>query len=269
MMSPHAPDCDFPAEWLVAWRDRQLQGAPAELAETHVATCAICRRRLREMDDVDHLLREATPLDGHPALRQRIRERVEDAPAPGDARIAPLLRARLAAASLSLLLLAAVLVGLLLPGPLAEGGSTLTRWLTSDRTLGRVLPGSRDARRIVPPTGAVTPTGLPFGLGLAQETETERIYRNDAGLALSLTNTPADGSGAIALPDTPGASEIVGVAGRDVLVLFGQTRETVAAASWQEDEQLRVLFVLLPSGGLGLDDTLAIVEALMRAEQGE
>jgi hypothetical protein len=236
----HLPECDFPSEWLVAWRDRQLQGAPAELAETHVATCAVCRCRLREMDDVDHLLRESTLLDDRPELRRRIRERVEGAPAPGDTRIAPLLRARLAATIL--LLVAAVLAGLLLPGPLADGGSTLTRWLSSRHLIGRVLSRDHeDGQRIAPPTGAVSPTALPFRLGLVQETETGCTYRNDTGLALSLTVTPAARTGSIALQDVPGTSEIVGVAGRDALVL-------------------------LPSGGLGLDDTLAIVKALMYVE---
>ena len=75
-----AGTCGFPREWLVALRDGELQAAQLEIAELHLRACPDCRRWMTEMDEVDRLLRQASPYRDNPLARAEIKARVATAP---------------------------------------------------------------------------------------------------------------------------------------------------------------------------------------------
>jgi hypothetical protein len=78
------------------------------------------------------------------------------------------------------------------------------------------------------------------------------------------------GSSTITLPDDPEHSQIVGVAGRDVLLLFGQTRDDVAALYWTDGAVRYQTFVVnAPPGGFRLDAALRVAAALMAVDWSE
>lgn len=260
--------CQFPIERLVAWRDGVLRGAPLEITEAHIALCPDCSAWLCEMDMMDEMLRSATPLRDDPERRSRIKKRVDLLPPPSAPRVRLLYRARLA--TVTLLVLAVITTTLIIPGPLAESGSSLTRWLSTDRTLGWVRDedAADRATAIVAPDIAGTPTSLPFGLSLVEnkslnDTSTQRTWTGDDGLAIAVIEDRG-GDASIQLQADPTRSQIYDVLGKDVLVLYGLTPADVASVSWEEDDALIMMLVLTPPrDGLTPDEALLIVAALI------
>jgi hypothetical protein len=77
----------------------------------------------------------------------------------------------------------------------------------------------------------------------------------------------SSGNSSITLPDDPEHSQIVGVAGRVVLVLFGQTRDDVTALYWTDGAvRYQTLVVNAPPGGFRLDAALRVAAALMAVD---
>jgi hypothetical protein len=182
---------------------------------------------------------------------------------------------RLVAATLALVCL--LTAGLALIDAPAEGGSSFTRWFSSDRSPKRRLPEQHAVGTpVYAPTGTVGAATLPLGLapvagqvvGGAPGTS-EQVYRNAEGLAITVVYDRT-GRGQISLAEDPTSSQIVAIDGREVLVMFDPPPAGVAAASWVEGDALVTMFVLQsPPGGLSLDAALRIVAALLRTEPAE
>jgi hypothetical protein len=182
---------------------------------------------------------------------------------------------RLVAATLALVCLLAA--GLALIDAPAEGGSVFTRWFSSERSPKRRLPEQHvTGTPLYAPAGTVGAATLPMGLapvagqvvGGASGTS-EQVYRSAEGLAITVV-FDRTGRGQISLAEDPMSSQIVGIDGREVLVMFGPSTASVSAASWVEGDALVTMFVLqAPPGGLSLDAALRIVAALLRTEPAE
>jgi hypothetical protein len=166
----------------------------------------------------------------------------------------------------SLALLSLLVVGLWRE-PLADGGSSFTRWFEATGS-------TRQPNGGVPvsaPASASPVIELPLGLavelhGIDDSQPNIRHLRNAEGLVLRL-DIDRSGGGFITLPDDPEHSEIVGVAGRDVLVLFGETRDDVAALYWTDAAvRYQVLVASAPPGGFRLAAALRVAAALMAVD---
>lgn len=260
--------CQFPRERLVAYRDGDLRAARLEIVQAHLAACEECRRWLGELEGVEQLLRDATPRHDDPAARARVRTGIEHLPPPRQRRASVIARGRVFA--LAMLVVVAVLGVGVWRDPLVEGGSSFTRWLHSTNSVRQPSGGVR----VEAPASASPIAQLPFGLALAPGGSDDgqlrtRYLRATDGLALKLV-IDRSGGGVITLPDDPEHSQIVGVAGRDVLVLFGQTRDDVAALFWTDGAVRYQTFVVnAPPGGFRLDAALRVAAALMAVDWSE
>jgi len=268
--------CAYPRERLLAWRDGVLHGAQREVTELHLATCASCRAWLDVMDDVDRILRDAPdPSDDRP-LRERIKQQASTLlPANTVHPSGDLRRRALAATALVTILIAFIAI----PGAL-EGGSSFTRLLRSeptDQSAERDIPGGT-ALAVPDLTAGAGATVLPFGLvqvgtTYVNDTSTTRSFRRDDGLALSVTASRMEGN-TLFLSDQPAgsSSRIVGVNGRDVLLLFGSSRRVtgeVIGFAWVDGEtQILSYVVEQPEGGLTVDATIDVAGVLMALDWG-
>jgi hypothetical protein len=260
--------CQFPRERLVAYRDGDLRAARLEIVQAHLAACEECRRWLGELDGVEQLLRDATPRHDDPAARARVRTGIEHLPPPRQRRASAIARGRVFA--LATLALAALLGLSFWREPLVDGGSSFTHWLRSTNSVRQPSGGAR----VEAPASASPIARLPFDLELDLPGTDEGRYsawnlHNADGLILQL-EIDRTGSGFITLPDDPEHSQIVGVAGRDVLVLFGQTRDDVTALYWTDGAVRYQTFVVnAPPGGFRLDAALRVAAALMAVDWSE
>jgi anti-sigma factor RsiW len=260
-----ATTCEFPRERLVAYRDGDLRAARLEIVQAHLAACAECRRWLDELDTVTRLLHEQTPRFDDPAARARLKTGIEQLPPPRQRRASVIARGRVFA--LALLALVALLGLSFWREPLADGGSSFTHWFRSSSSPRRPVGGDR----ISAPGLASPVAGLPYGLALepAETVDgqpTVRRLHNAAGLALRL-DIDRSGGGYITLPDDPEHSQIVGVAGHDVLVLYGLAGDDVAAMYWTDGAvRYQMIVISAPPGGFRLDAALRVAAALMAVD---
>jgi hypothetical protein len=197
-----------------------------------------------------------------------VRTGIEQLPPPRQRRAAVIARGRVFA--LATLALVALLGLSFWREPLVDGGSSFTRWLRSTNSVRQPSGGARlDA-----PDAASPIAQLPFGLVLDSPTLDGRQHlvwtlHNVGGLGLQFEFDRSE-SGYITLPDDPEHSQIVGVAGRDVLVLFGQTRDDVTALYWTDGAvRYQTLVVSAPPGGFRLDAALRVAAALMAVDWSE
>lgn len=259
--------CRFPRERLVAYHDGDLRAAQLEIVEAHLAACPDCRAWLAAHARVVQTLRAATPRHDDAAARALVKTGVEHLPPPSLPRASFAERSRVLT-----LLLVATLLGLGALGasvwrePLADGGSSFTRWLVRggvSRQLGRGTP-------IVAPSATTPVADLSNGLelepgGTDSAQASTRFIDGADGLALQLT-IDRTGGGVISVPDDQGHSQIVGVNGRDVLVLYG-LRSDVVGLYWTDGGvRFEALVVTAPPGGLGLDAALRVAAALMAVD---
>lgn len=122
------------------------------------------------------------------------------------------------------------------------------------------------------PFPAVEPEQLPIGLVKAERStpaadRLELLYRNAAGTALLLAESPAD----VTAPPTVPASEFgqarVQVGDAAVLALNDPRPEAVAGALWdRRGVRFELLVIAAPPAGFSVADTARIVEALAAAQ---
>lgn len=135
--------CEKAARMMSARLDGQLDDAKVARLEDHLATCSACRDEWRRMQALDHLLSSAPMMQAPVRLRAQVamrisrREHARRAIIGGTALV-------LGAATLSLLLLAPVVIGLLdnlgIASALLIGGpETVAQLLTLVNALGRML----------------------------------------------------------------------------------------------------------------------------------
>lgn len=259
-------------EELIAYQDGDLEPARQAAVEAHVRECLACRRRLSMSEDIGRLIREHSALVDDAAGRAEVMTRVRMGAAArtppvglgGSRRWQPLAAA---------LLVAFLALGALGRAQVVDGGSSLTRWLRAETTSGRVTPSDRMRETpLAVPTGMTAAPSLPLGLALvdggrAADGFVERYYRNAEGLAISVSEDRA-GTSWVTAPKDADEGEIVGIGGRDVLFIYGMTRDRVMALSWVDSDTFYVVSVLdQPPSGFGLDSARELVAALMAQDR--
>ena len=66
--------CDWCEEVLQPYLDRELTDEEREEAETHLASCKLCRKRYHFEEGLRRLVRQAVVEPMEPALKQRLSE---------------------------------------------------------------------------------------------------------------------------------------------------------------------------------------------------
>lgn len=256
---------------LFAFRDGVLSDVRQREIGEHLKHCLPCLRQLRGSDEIGRLLRATIPLVDDPLGRARLKARLRanTEPAPTCAIPNWTISYRLLAASLAVL----VILGssLIWSGEL-QGGSSFTRWWRDD-TLNQVIPASRVQQTpATAPHSVIAPPSLPFDLALTEGGRVntagygEHFYRNDTGLAVRVAVDPP-GVGWLPTSDVDDRQDLIGVDGRDLVIMYGVDQDDVLSLFWIEDGSLHTLSVVeSPPGGLPRDDALTIVAALMDIE---
>lgn len=260
-------------EELVAYADGEATDDRRLRAEAHLAGCAPCRARVAESVEVARLLRRRYPLVRDPAAWGAFSARLTAA----ERRRGWAPRAALAAAALALLLVTAFSFA---DQPATLVPDRVTR-LAMDGVR-RVVPGKDEpvpVRRIAasvpgvgaPPFRAVVPSRLPLGLVQVERStpavdRLELLYRNDAGLAVLLAESPADGAPP-AVPSGLAGFVTVSVGGTDVLVISDPRPQAVAGMLWnRRGVRFELLVTEAPGGGLLMADAERLVEVLTAAQ---
>lgn len=278
--------CSVRSEELVAYLDGYLAGGRRELVDAHARVCPSCRERIAMFREVDQLVREAVgPPRDDPVARARLRARLAAEARPrGHPRLLPRVpRGLLPRASPWVTVPLAALLLALLVLPL----SSRAGWPLGDV----VHVGPFRSERAAPTDGApvvlrgvatpqvpslepgfrsVEPASLPQGLARAERSvpaagRVELAYRSPTGLALHLAEVPAAGASVKVAPSPGQGTAVVG----DTAVFWlGDPRPgTVSALFWERGGVFFELLVIESSaGGLPLADALAIVEAVVAAQ---
>jgi hypothetical protein len=269
------PACDLPGEDLVAYSDDELEAPQRALVAAHLQGCPTCRRRLAAFQQVDRLLRAASPPLDDPAGRAALVARLER---EAGRRARPPRHRQLLAAALVLLAVIAI-SGLVATGTQA-GWTHVFRVPASPvpATLpaGQAPPGTRITGVRPAPPGAgpatfhtVEPASLPLGLALAERStpnpeRRELLYRNPDGLALLLVQVPARGP--LYRPEDREHVTIVG--DTEVVWLHDPCPGTVSGLLWIRRGVFFDLLVLTaPPGGVSLNEARQIVAALIEAQE--
>lgn len=264
--------CGLPREWLLALRDGDLRGAQLEVAEAHVRACPTCRRWMIAMDEVDRLLRDATPYRDDPLARARIKARVAEGVEPPGLMRSASLRAPWARTLAASALLALALFMLPVWGAaLIDTSSGIAGWLRTELAPSSAAnPSARDTPVVaptLPDSVPLLPLGLvPVGTPVAGDAVIEQFYRAPDGLALVYISD-CSGTASISLPLDANLAAIASVAGTPVMVQYGPGRDHVIALFWAGDTRSSAVLVQAQPAGL-LDDAAAlkIAAALMAAE---
>jgi hypothetical protein len=263
-----ATPCDFPAALLLSYRAGELRAAQLEIVDTHLRACNTCRAWLTDLDDVQRAIRAGVRVADDPLGRARLKDRIAMLPPPRPPELAMLRHRHLLLVVIALA--AALGLGGVWSSGAIVGGSSFSAWWRDREPIGGNVP----SERVGPTAGASAPVqpleapSLPLGLariagGRSEAELIEQRFQNADGLVISVT---ADRSGRSWLSPAGNEDdhEIVGLDGRDVLVVYGASRDRVAALSWVAGDTLYLMFVEAePPGGLHLADGLAIVRALM------
>lgn len=266
------PGCGLPREWLIGMRDGDLHAAQLELAETHLRACPHCRRWMAQMDEIDRLLRDATPYRDNPIARAQVKARVAVVPERSrlfgsSARGGTQLRLLTGGLAVLAVLLLAAVPG---RGPITAAGSGLADWIREEPV--RLPPASQPGTPVVAPAGVSGAIELPLGLAQAGDTATgdtfiQRYYRSDSGLAISYS-ADCSGTNYLTEPRDPGLSETVGVNGVPVRVDYGLKRGSVIALYWARGDTLHEILILEDTTPpLSLKSAQLLVTALLDRDE--
>lgn len=273
--------CRLQPEELIAYQDGTLPAGRREIVEAHLTACPHCQERLaayREVDDI--IQRHAIPVedfepwraDLHARLRREVVRR--QGPSRWLKRMVPPRRPAVARFLVVLLVLLAVLP------PATQAGFPLGHFvrfaeveikqrlpLDEQRPVRHVAPS--DPSGVQPSFGFVAPAELPLGLVRVEQStpsadRVEALYRNEAGVAILLTELPA-ATGMVTLEAI--GTDLATVRGVDVLIVRDPRPDAVAALTWERDGVFfDVMVIEAPSGahgGFKQTEALQVVEALM------
>jgi anti-sigma factor RsiW len=263
----------------VAWADGELRGARREYAEAHVQTCAACRQWLARFDETAQTLQRPAPsgaiLAGRVALKERLHREA----------VSP--RRRFPSRS-RFLALPPVAVGLalilaVLAWPLASvaddlfGDAIRIAKITFHEPYAEAtpitgvapsLPGVADV-----PFAAAEPEALPLGLtrterSISAPDQLEQSFADGAGLEILVVQLPAREGVVKVESGTP--HEVAVLRGTEVLWLPDPWPDSVGSLYWERGGVVfEVLALATPGGvdgGLKIGDALAVVEAIMAAQ---
>lgn len=282
-----ARPCRLQPEELVAYDDGTLSGGRREIVEAHLAACPHCQERMAAFHEVDRIiLANAISVDVPVQRRSELRTRLnrEANRRSGMSTYlqlaSPLQRPVVALGLVALLLLLTVVP------TVTEAGFPLGRFVRFAKVeLEQALP--RDAQdpirhvassvpdSLEPSFQAVAPAELPLGLVRVEQStpnpdRVELLYRNQAGVAILVTEIPA-ATGMVTLEST--GTDLSTVRDTDVLIVDDPRPEAVAALFWERDGVFfGVLVIEAPPGahgGLKRADALLVVEAMMEAQDAD
>lgn len=275
--------CRLQPEELIAYQDGTLAAGRREIVKVHLAACPHCQERLAAFREVDDIIqRHAIPLEAFDQMRAGLHERLRreavrrQGPSRWLKRMVPPRRPAVARLLVVLLVVLAVLpAATQAEFPLghfvrfAEVEIKQRLPLDEQRPVRHVAPS--DPSAVQPSFQPVAPAELPLGLVRVEQStpsadRVEALYRNEAGVAILLTEQPAE-AGMVTL-DAIG-TDLVTVRGTAVLVVRDTRPDAVAALVWERGETFFDLKVLeAPTGGNGgfkQADALQVVEALIEA----
>lgn len=244
-------------EELAVAGDRDLAGSDRARIGAHLASCAECRRRLAASEQASRLLHARYPTVQNPGAWETFAHRV----AAEERRRAPGPRLVPAAGLLALLLI--VFVGTVQIQRATFGGGEpepLRHVATTQPGLGPL------------PFAAVEPPRLPLGLVQVERStpaadRLELLYRNAAGLAVLLAETPIGAADGPDIATGPAGNATVSVRDATVLVLRDPRPSAVAGLLWdRRGVRFELLITESPPDGLVEADAARIVEALMAAQ---
>lgn len=253
---------------LIAYQDDDLNEDRRAEIDAHLLDCYECRERLWTSEEIGRILRaHIQPIDD-PAGREALKRRLAEMPLSQSPPTPPRRWRSLTATTLALL--AIVAVGLGWSTGVVESGSSFTRWWRDERSSAQVVPSDREVTTPVSAsTVRVGATDLPLGLfqvegGRTSETSVERFYRNVDGLAIRVA---IDENDAWVTPsDDSEDRKIVGIDGRDVLVVYGASHEELMGLFWVDGDALYSVFVLEQSSeGFRIEDAEVLIPALAGA----
>jgi hypothetical protein len=264
-------ECDVRDEDLVAYADDYLTGGRRELVEAHLQVrCPSCRRRLDDFRAVDEILLTTSPVVDMQRSQQELRRWLDAV----DTSKSPRRSLRLIGVVAALSLLSVIFW----PGAL-DADSLVGEFLHFGQVQVRRIPGMPaegvPVKHVATAQAELTltfpgiePTDLPNDLiqverSVPSADRLELLFRNQSGLAILLTQSPADGSTITVAPTSHGY--FVPIANTDVLVLPDPWPESVSAMIWEHDGVVFELLVTESWGGLPLADATAIVMALLNA----
>jgi anti-sigma factor RsiW len=276
--------CRIKPEELVAWQDGTLPTGRREIVEAHLTACPHCQERLASFREIDAFIqRHATPVEdfvqGRAALHDRLRRegsRKQDS--SRSLRLAaPLRRPVVVRLLVGLFVVLAVVpvatqAGFPLGSFVRFAEVEIKEWLPLDeqRPIRHVAPTDPTVSRTS--FSPVAPAQLPLGLMRVEQStpnadQVELLYRNDAGVAILVTELPAE-TGMVTLEET--GTDLASVRGIDVLIVRDPRPDAVAALIWERgDVYFDVRVIEAPTGGNGglkQADAFVIVEGLIEAQ---
>lgn len=280
-----ASPCRLQPGELIAYQDGSLPMGRREIVEAHLAACNHCQERMATFRDTDRIIQEYAviaklPEQSRAALRTRLQKEADSRAGRSEH-----LHLRFISLPQSLVarLLVALLVLLLALPPATQAGFPLGRFVhfaevevkerlpfEEQEVIRHVAPS--DSNISAPSFDTVAPAELPFGLVRVEQSvpdpkRLELLYRNDADVALLVTQLPAE-EGFLTLERE--GTEITVIDGTDVLILKDPRPDTVAALFWERDGVVfNVMVIEAPTGKYGgwkREDALRVVEALIEAQ---
>ena len=264
-------ECDVRDEDLVAYVDNYLTGGRRELVEAHLQVrCASCQGRLDDFRAVDEILLATAPVVDVQQSRQELRRWLDTIDTNQPPRRSLRQIAVVAALSLlSLIFWPRVLDAGSLVGDFIEFGEVQVRRIPGVPAEGVPVKGVATAPEGLTLTfRGLEPADLPIELVQVERSvpstdRLELLFRNQTGLAILLTQSPAS-QPAITIAPT-GSGYVVPIASTEVLVLPDPWPESVAAMFWENDGIVFELLVTESWGGLSLADATHIVTTLLSA----
>jgi hypothetical protein len=153
-----------------------------------------------------------------------------------------------------------------------EGGSSFTRWWSTDNAE-RVVPSDMiDQTPATAPTKVISSPSLPLNLALTEggtldaDGYGEWFYRNEEGLAVRVAADPP-GKGWLPVSGDDDRQEMLTFAGRELVIMYGRDYANVLSVFWIKQKSLHTLSVLeQPSDGLSRKEVLSIVAVLIEDE---
>lgn len=283
-MTRKAPDvanpCRLGSGELIAYQDGTLSAGRREIVEAHLTACRYCQDRLAAFDEVDRIIRDRAiavklPQQRRAALRTRLLQEAHN-----QARLSNRLKPMLPPQSLAVKFLVALLVLLAALPPATQAGFPLGRFVHfAEVEIREALPldAQKPIRHVAPTDPSITepsfdaiaPAELPLGLARVEQSapnpdRVELLFRNQAGVALLVTQLPAD-QGMVTLEPT--GTEVTQVQGTDVLIVRDPRPDAVAALTWEHDGVFfDVMVIEAPPGahgGFKQTEALQVVGALM------
>lgn len=244
-------------EDVVVYGDHDLDASRRARVEAHLRVCADCRERLAASDRISRILRSSLPVVGDPKAWQTFidRARSEDERRRAD-------RPRMAAWVGPLVLLLLLLASLWIQGAWQGGNEP-----TPLHHVATTQPGVD-----LLPFAATEPLRLPLGLtqverSIPSSDRLELLYRNEAGLAILLAESPTDAVGPPVVPEGVAGQVTVVIRDTTVLVLNDPRPPAVAGLLWnRRGLRFELLVTEAPPAGLARLDAVRIVETLVAAQ---